>query len=195
VKLAKANALTRRAGNQASKVRGAKRAARAERMVARQYGENVEVGIDSLPEVAASHQEQFVNLVDRALRGTERAVATLTALLDRVPEQAAVGLAKAIAAIGTQSGDHLEEVKAMLVGGEVSGEAAVALEDVVSRLESTLGRIQETLQGVIDRLPPEAQVHVQAALEQVTTAIQQVLNQLEDLFANLPIGGFPFGSS
>ena len=192
VKMARANALTRRADKQAGRVEAAKRI-RAERLVAKQYDQNADVALESIEEVESSEQTEFAQLVDQALRGRARAVATLTALLDRVPAQAQVGIARAIAAIGVSSNEQLVEVGTVVTSREISPEAAEALTSVVGRLQSALERVQSTLQGVIERLPAQAQAHVQAALAHVTSSITQAIGRLENLFSNLPIGGGPFG--
>ena len=195
VKMARANALTRRADKQAEKVEGAKRN-RAERAVARQYGENANVAIDSLDEVPSSAQVGFAELVDQALRGRERATATLTALLERLPEQAKVGIAKALVAIGASGAEQLAEIGEMVAAGGLAPDAVEVLGEVSGRLQSALDRMTSTLQGVIDALSPQAQASVQAGLDQVTAALTQVVSELEGLFPGLPIGGAtggPFG--
>lgn len=104
-------------------------AARAAALVAGQQDDNVEVLVDVLDEVSGRVENTIAKAALADTKGRDKAIAIITALLDRgVPEKAEAGLARALAALSTDRVDEVvEEVKA-LVGDDVgrSGKRTVA---------------------------------------------------------------------
>lgn len=186
VQIAKANALTRRADRQADRVRGAKRTVRVERMVVGQFDQNATVAINSLDEVSGRAQKVFAQQARAALSGRDHAVATLTALLDRVPAQAQPGIARAMAAVSKHSVTQVDELAELAETDSVAAGAQGAVSRAMEQLDAAVSQINSVLTGVIAQLPPAAQGHVQSALDRVNAAISDVIDRLEGLFGTFP---------
>lgn len=96
-------------------------AARAAALVADQRDENIDQLVGALDEVRGKVENTVAKAALSDTRGRDKAIAVITALLERgVPEQAATGLAKALGALAQdRDGEVKAEAKA-LVGDDVS---------------------------------------------------------------------------
>ena len=118
-------------------------AARATALVADQQDENVEQLVGVLDEVSGRVENTVAKAALQDTRGRDKAIAIITALIDRgVSEGAAKGLARALAALSTdRDGEVVEEVKALIgkdvgragkrtlartVGANIDGQASAA---------------------------------------------------------------------
>jgi len=96
-------------------------AARATALVAGQQDENIEQLVGVLDEVSGRVENTIAKTALFDTRGRDKAIAIITALLDRgVPDKAANGLARALAALSTDRDDEIVAEVRALVGDEVS---------------------------------------------------------------------------
>ncbi len=181
LQMARANVLTRKAGREAGEIGKAKKAAKAQRSVAAQFDANAATISALVDELRARFQVDAVDEVETAVDGRTKAVEVLTALLDRLPSRAVPGIAKAIAAI-TTDGEETEELTSALESGELSDEAQVAVAEALANATTAVQSTIEHLSSLVGTLPPEAQPHVQAALEQVQQHLGAVVEMLGGLF-------------
>ncbi len=185
LEMARANVQTVLAGDDA-------RRPGAERRVVLQWDENVETYLNLIPEVAGSHQDDVAGEVTEAVDGREQAVATLTELLDQVPESAVTGITNAIVAIQTGVPQELESLTSAFDNGQIAPEATEAALVALDSLRAAVDNAVAQLQTVLGQVPPEAQAHVQHAIEQIQAHTSQVLQQLETVLGGLPIpSGLP----
>jgi hypothetical protein len=197
IALARANNQTRLANREAKGVKRQRGVSRANRNVALQFSENATVGLELIEGVGRLSQDDIAGHVENALQGRDRAVSVLTGLLDQVPEQAKPAIAAAIASIGLDGGEQADTIGELVSEeGALTVDAAAVLARVTERLDEALARIEGILAGVLDRLPPEAQGPVEAALGQISSILEGILGDLGSIFDQLPTGppsGPPFG--
>jgi hypothetical protein len=198
--MARANVQTHFAGDDATGSGDAKK-------VAFQWDQNVETYLDLIPEVAGSHQDEVSGEITEAVDGREHAVATLTELLDQVPESAVTGITNAIVAIQTGVPQDLVSMTSALGSGAIDPQAMESALAALDSIRKAVDTAVAQLQSVLDQVPPEAQAHVQHAIEQIQAQVSQALQQLETVLGDLPIppglpipsglpvpGGSPFGN-
>ena len=96
-------------------------AARATALIASQQDENVEQLVGVLDEVEGRVENTIAKTALFDTRGRDKAIAIITALLERgVPDKAASGLARALAALSTDRDDEIVAEIRALVSDEVS---------------------------------------------------------------------------
>ena len=187
-KLRRANVHARRAGKDADRVRRAGRASRAERLVSRQFDQNIDAGVDALDEVAAGRQDEVVEGIGEAVPGRDHAISVLTDLLPQLPAEAVPGVTDAITAIASSSEEQLDELVSIAESDVLTPEADEALEGVIEQLTASVATIVEQLDAVAAQVPPEAQPYVEAAADQVEEVLNDVVTMLDELFDGLPGG-------
>ncbi len=168
--------------------RSAKGAAAAQASVAKEFNRIAETYAAIVDEATGRVQVTIASMVDNYLVGREKAVAVLTALMDRLPEQARPHIARVIALLSTDGADEVASItQAMPV---VPPEAAAALKQALEIATAAIGTATERLKEILPLLPPEARPHVEQALGIVTQVVTQVNGLVTNLLGSL-LGGLP----
>ena len=193
-------ALQRRARGE----RGAARAASATRLVAKQSNANAETFAEIVDEVSGKLQIDVAQAAKSDLQGREKALDVLTRLMDRVPDAAKPGLARAIAALSSDGGDEVADLSSALGGGALPPAAQQAVGEALAQALAAIDGATERLNGIADLVPEQARPHVEQAMERVTQQLLMVKQLLSGLFSGagaqpgggaLPIpGGLPVPS-
>ena len=178
--------------------RGAARAAAATRSLARQANVNAETFAELVDEVSGELQIDVARAATSDLRVRETALDVLTRLMNRVPEAAKPGLARAIAALSSDGADEVADLSAATTGGTLPADAQVAVETALAQAVAGLDRGLERLNSIAGRVPEQARAHVQQAIDRVTQQLataKQRLSGLQPGVGALPIpGGLPIPS-
>ncbi|MDQ3646971.1 MAG: hypothetical protein M3433_00005 [Actinomycetota bacterium] len=197
---------TRRLQRRSSSASRARRAATATRLLARQSNSNAETFADIVDEVSGQLQLDVARAAASDLRARELALAVLTALIDRVPEQARPAIARAIAALSTDGQDEVANLAAALESGALPPEAEAAVQQALQMATAAIDQAIERLNGIVGLVPEEARPQVEQAVELVTQQLEMVKQLLAGLFSGglpgadgpsteLPIpGGLPAGA-
>lgn len=151
--------------------KGRSAAARAAALVAGQRDDNVEQLVGVLDEVSGRVESTVAKAALSDTRGREKAIAVITALLDRgVPANAATGLARALASLSTGRDDEVvAEVKA-LVSDDVAGSGkrtvARAVKASVEGQTTAAGKLAELIAD--EDMPAQSKPGLQRAYDAVS---------------------------
>ncbi len=197
---------TRRLQRRSASGAGARRAARATRLLARQSNSNAETFAEIVDEVSGELQLDVARAAAADLGARERALEILTALMDRVPEQARPAIARAIAALSSDGQDEVAALAAALESGALPPEAEAAVQQALGMATAAIDEAIERLNGIVGQVPEQARPQVEQAVELVTQQLEMVKQILAGLFSGgqpaagvpstgLPIpGGLPVGA-
>ncbi len=177
---------TQTATREASRVRSRSKRAKALRIVTAQRAENVQTLADLVDEVSGDVQVDMATALTSNLSGRERAVAKLTALAPTLPAAAQAGIAKAIAAISSQSGEDLANMAAAASSGRVEAAALPQLQQAMAMASGAMFTGVGQLQQIVGMLPAPAQGPVNDAIARVTGILQGI-------FGNGGTAGTPGG--
>lgn len=161
-------------------------AARASALVADQQDENVEQLVDVLDEVEGKVENTIAKAALADTRGRDKAIAIITALLERgVPDQAATGLSKAVAALSQDRDDEVQDEAEALVGDDVSrsGKRTLArtVKATVEGQTKAADKLAELIAG--DDMPAESKPGLQRAYDAVTAehgSVADILDRFSD---------------
>ena len=140
------------------------------------------------------------------LRGRELALAVLTALMDRVPEQARPAIARAIAALSSDGQDEVAALAGALESGALPPEVEDAVQQALQTATAAIDEAIERLNGIVGQVPEQVRPQVEQAVQLVTQQLEMVKQLLAGLFSGgqpgagvpptgLPIpGGLPVGA-
>lgn len=196
---------TRRLQRRSASRAGARRAAVATRLLARQSNSNAETYAEIVDEVSGQLQLDVARAAASDLRARELALAVLTALMDRVPEQARPAIARAIAALSSDGQDEVAALAAALESGALPPEAQDAVQQALQTATAAIGEAIERLNGIVGQVPEQVRPQVEQAVALVTQQLEMVKQLLAGLFSgglpgaggpstDLPIpGGLPVG--
>lgn len=181
--LAKAAAV--KARHQADSPSEYKRAARAEALLADQLDENIEPLVGVLPEAPKRDESKIASAARSDTKGREKAMAVLTALLAKVPEQARTGIANAIASLSLGRDDEVRTDAKALVSSHVT---KTNKQRVVSALRTSVDgpvTASATLAALIasPNMPAESKPGLQSAYDALTAehgSIADILSHLSD---------------
>lgn len=167
--------------------RGAARAAAGSRLVAKQSNTNAETFAEIVDEVSGKLQIDVAQAAWSDLRGREKALDVLARLMDRVPEAAKPGIARAIAALSSDGGDEVADLSAALAVGSLPSATQEAVEQAHAQAVTAIDRGLERLRSIADRVPEQAGTQVQQAIERVTQEIERVKQMLSGLIPAGPV--------
>lgn len=167
--------------------RGGARAAAGSRLVARQSNTNAETFAKIVDEVSGKLQIDVAQAARSDLRGREKALDVLARVMDRVPEAAKPGIARAIVALSSNGGDEVADLSAALAVGSLSSAAQEAVEQAHAQAVTAIDRGLERLSSIADRVPERARAHVRQAIERVTREIEMVKQVLSGLIPAGPV--------
>ncbi len=196
---------TRRLQRRSASGAGARRAAVATRHLARQSNSNAETYAEIVDEVSGELQLDVARAAASDLRARELALAVLTALMDRVPEQARPAIARAIAALSSDGQDEVAALAAALESGTLPPEVEDAVQQALQTATAAIDEAIERLNGIVGQVPEQARPQVEQAVALVTQQLEMVKQLLAGLFSgglpgadgpstDLPIpGGLPAG--
>jgi hypothetical protein len=183
---------TRRLQRRSASGAGARRAAVATRLLARQSNSNAETYAEILDEVSGELQLDIARAAASDLRARELALAVLTALMDRVPEQARPAIARAIAALSSDGQDEVAALAAALESGALPPEVEDAVQQALQTATAAIDEAIERLNGIVGQVPEQARPQVEQAVELVTQQLEMVKQLLAGLFSGgLPGAGEP----
>lgn len=161
------------------------RAAKAQEVLADQLDDNVEKLAGVLPEAATRDENTIASAARSDTQGREKAVAVLTALLAKVPEQARTGIAKAISSLAQGRDDEtLTEAKA-LVSSDVSDANKRRVASAVKTSVDGQVKASQTLAALIASadMPAESKAGMQKAFDAVTAehgSVADILSRFSD---------------
>lgn len=197
---------TRRLQRRSASGVGARRAAVATRLLARQSNSNAETYAEIVDEVSGELQLDVARAAASDLRARELALAVLTALMDRVPEQARPAIARAIAALSSDGQDEVAALAAALESGALPPEVEDAVQQALQTATAAIDEAIERLNGIVGQVPEQVRPQVEQAVQLVTQQLEMVKQLLTGLFSGgqpgagvpptgLPIpGGLPVGA-
>jgi len=164
------------------------KAARALVLVAREQGENVEK-LARLLRPADGRVESKVALAALSdTRGREKAIAILTALADQVPDEAQVGIARAVSALSRGRDDEVSVEAEVLIGRGVSrrnkGRLARAVKSNVSGQEQAADKLSQLIAD--PDMPAESRPGLQKAYEAVIAEHGSIADLLSRFSERMP---------
>ncbi len=172
--------------------RARSRAASVTVKVARQHNEAAEVLADIVDEAGGRAQVRIAATIGSELQAREKALAVLTRLMDRLPESAKPGVARAIALLSSDGADEVRSLTEALEGGTLSPPAREAVEDALQRAIAAVDMAIERLGALAELVPEQARPYVDQAVALATTQLNMVKALLQGLFTQ---DGAPGGGS
>lgn len=164
-------------------------AARAAALVANQQDENLDQLVEVLDEVEGKVENSIAKAALSDTRGREKAIAVITALLERgVPDKAASGLARALGALAQNRDDEIQAEGETLAEGEVSepNEHTVA-RALKANVEGQSSASDKLAQLIADEsMPAESKPGLQRAYDAVAAEHGNVADILSRLSDSMP---------
>ncbi|MDQ3720419.1 MAG: hypothetical protein M3350_06510 [Actinomycetota bacterium] len=165
------------------------RAASATVKVARQHNEAAEVLAVIVDEAGGRPQVDIAATIDSELRGREKAISVLTKLLNRLPESAKPGIARAIAQLSSDGLDEVSSLTEALQGATLSPQAREKVQDALERATRAIDTAIDRLSSVVGLVPEQARPYVEQAIGRVTEQLTMVKGILAGLFSGSPAPG------
>jgi len=163
-------------------------AAQAQQLVAAEQDENVEKLVAALEAAGGASERKLAAAAHADVRGRDKALSVLTALLDEVPEQARPALARSIAALATDRDEEIEAQAGALAGDEVGAEAkrtvAKGLQANVKGQATAGEKLAELIAG--EDVPEQAKAGLRAAYDAVAAEHGSVADVLSRLSSRMP---------
>lgn len=160
-------------------------AAAATAMLAKEQGQNIEKLAGALLPADGADENKIAAAARADTKGREKAIAILTALLAKVPEQAKPGILKAIAALSLDRADETRVEVRALISSKVSNtnkrRVAIAIKTSVDGQDTA----SDTLAALIadPDTPAESKPGLQIAYDNVTAehgSVADILSRLSD---------------
>lgn len=160
-------------------------AARAVGTVAAEQDENVEKLAEALDGAKGRSERKVAAAALSDVRGRDKAVAVLTAVLDEVPEQAQSGIARSIASLSTGRDDEVEALGEALAGGEVGAQNQRTVAQSVRATVDGQAKAGERLAALVasDDVPEAGKAGLRKAYDAVNAehgAVADVLSRFSD---------------
>ena len=151
--------------------------------VGQQYEENLTEYLFEITFVDPASQMALANAFAANLQSRERAVASLTRMLPRLPEPAQSRALDAVAGLEA-AGDIEAMVETVLdedVVAQVKELIRVQVAAAVAHMQATIDR----LDGLLDRLPPEVRAYIHDTLEQISAEISAIPDMVDELIDSI----------
>ena len=163
-------------------------AALAQALVGAELGENIEKLIRALRPADGSDETKIAAAARADTQGREKAIAILTALLGQVPDQAKVGIAKAIAALSQDRDDETEATAKALVSKHVSSANKRRVAEALKVSVDGQDTASATLAALIanPNMPAQSKPGLQIAYDAVTAEHGSVADILSRLSPRMP---------
>ena len=163
-------------------------AALAQALVGEQLGENIEQLVAALRPADGRDENAIAAAAKADTTGREKAIAILTVLLGKVPEQARVGIAKAIAALSQDRDDETQAAARALVSTNVSNANKRRVVQAVQTSVDGQATASQTLAALIanPNMPAQSRPGLQIAYDAVTAEHGSVADILSRLSPRMP---------
>ena len=183
-----AKAAAARARRQADTPDEQAQAALAQALVGAELGENIDKLIRALRPADGSDETKIAAAARADTQGREKAIAILTALLGQVPDQAKVGIAKAIAALSQDRDDETEATAKALVSKHVSSANKRRVAEALKVSVDGQDTASATLAALIanPNMPAQSKPGLQIAYDAVTAEHGSVADILSRLSPRMP---------
>ena len=163
-------------------------AALAQALVGAELGENIEKLAKALRTADGRDESKIAAAARADTRGREKAIAILTALLTKVPEQARTGLAKAIAALSQDRADETKLEAKALISKHVSTTNKKRVATTIKISMNGQTKASETLAALIASadMPAQSKPGLQTAYDNVIAEHGSVADILSRLSSRMP---------
>lgn len=163
-------------------------AALAQALVGEQLGENIEQLLAALRPADGSDENAIAAAAKADTKGREKAVAVLTVLLGQVPEQARIGIAKAIAALSQDRDDETQAAARALVSKHVSSTNKRRVAQAIDASVDGQNTAAATIAALIanPNMPAQSKPGLQIAYDAVTAEHGSVADILSRLSPRMP---------
>ena len=158
-------------------------AALAQAIVAAELGENIEKLAAALLPADGRDENKIAAAARADTKGREKAIAILTVLMGQVPEQAKLGIAKAIAALSQDRDDETQAAAKALVSKRVSSTNKRRMAQTIKASVSGQDKASATLAALIadPNMPAQSKQGLQTAYNAVTAehgSVADILSRL-----------------
>lgn len=154
-------------------------------LLAREQGQNIEKLVAALIPADGADENAIVAAARADTKGREKAIAILTALLAKVPEQAKPGILKAIAALSLDRADETRVQVKALVSPKVSNTNKRRIALTIKTSVDGQDKASDTLAALIASpdMPAQSKPGLQIAYDNVTAehgSVADILSRLSD---------------
>ena len=160
-------------------------AAAATAVLAKEHGQNIEKLAAALIPADGADENAIAAAARADTKGREKAIAILTALLAKVPEQAKPGILKAIAALSLDRADETDVAVDALVSSKVSNankrRVAIAIKTSVDGQNTASAKLAALIAD--PDMPAQSKPGLQIAYDNVTAdhgSVADILSRLSD---------------
>ncbi len=163
-------------------------AALAQALVGAQLGENIEKLAAALLPADGTDENKIAAAARADTQGREKAIAILTVLMGQVPEQAKLGIARAIAALSQDRDDETQAIGKALVSKHVSSANKRRVAAAVEVSVDGQAKASATLAALIadPSMPAQSKPGLQIAYDAVTGEHGSVADILSRLSPRMP---------
>lgn len=180
-----ATAAAARARRQADKPSEHAAAAAAAATLGKEQGQNIERLAGALLEADGADENKIAAAARADTKGREKAIAILTALLAKVPEQAKTAIAKAIAALSLDRADETRVQAKALVSSKVSNTNKRRVALTIKTSVDGQDKASDTIAALIasPEMPAQSKPGLQIAYDSVTAehgSVADILSRLSD---------------